>query len=789
MKTKGTICIIILFLLLFYGNAFSYDLEIKNSIPIKDKITGISVNPVTGKAAIISGDAKSLYIIDPASTAISEKIALATTPTGIAIDSKRNIAIIASKEGKIDFIDLEKKAIISTTPVEKGIYSIAVAQDNNKALLGTQDSLIIIDLDTRNIIREIPLSFRVQRIIENNGNAIVSGYYSLTEAVLQNIDISKGEILKEASLSKEIANIDIDKNLGIIIISQKGSDKLLFYDLNLQPITDIALAPVGEAAGLSINPSTHIAVLTDSLNNSISIIDIEKIKPIGTTSFTNIGTMPGIVFVDPSSNTAFISYEQGIVLINLENPVPKLDKLVPSAASSGDGGLSLSIEGSKFIKDTQPQFNKRDVEGNFSSNEKLQAKISQQDLSSPGEVPVTVTNPPPGGGISSALTFKIYNPAPVLDSITPDAVPLTSDPKPLTLRVNGRNFFNGSTATLNGINLRTRFISSILLEAEINPSDIKTVGRYTITVINPSPAFASSPVYLDVVDEARLSAKQMTMKSADGPPGTLKGRILNTNKKPVVGATIKIKNISVQTDSNGNFMLNNVPSGKQHVMIHGETAMDAESRYPTIPLTINIEPGKINEMPFQIYLHKQKNRDFKQIEHNKSLSMMGKEAPLINRIGDLIVTDKEHPGVELKIPKGASIIGWDGKPNTKVSIRTVPSDRLPIKPLSDNAKVRSVYMFYFNKAGGGTATQPIPFKAPNDLGLLPGDKAILWYYDESPNEGEAPNDWAIAGTGTVTSDGRYIVTDPDVGIPKFCCGATGFGCGGACPPGPGPGCP
>jgi hypothetical protein len=194
-------------------------------------------------------------------------------------------------------------------------------------------------------------------------------------------------------------------------------------------------------------------------------------------------------------------------------------------------------------------------------------------------------------------------------------------------------------------------------------------------------------------------------------------------------------------------------------------------------------------MPFQIYLHKQKNRDFKQIEHNKSISMMGNEAPLINRGGDLIVTDKGHPGVELKIPKGVNIIGWDGRPNMKVSVRTVPTDRLPVKPLPDNSKIRTVYMFYFGKTGGGTPDQPIPFKAPNDLGLLPGEKAILWYYDESPNEGEAPNDWAIAGTGTVTPDGRFIVTDTGVGIPKFCCGAAGWGGSGAGSGGSGPGCP
>ena len=80
-------------------------------------------------------------------------------------------------------------------------------------------------------------------------------------------------------------------------------------------------------------------------------------------------------------------------------------------------------------------------------------------------------------------------------------------------------------------------------------------------------------------------------------------------------------------------------------------------------------------------------------------------------------------------------------------------------------------MFYFGKRGGGTATQPIPFDAPNDLGLRPGAKADLWHFDESHIRGVGPNAWRKVGTGTVSADGTLIRSDPGVGIPKFCCGA------------------
>jgi hypothetical protein len=319
-------------------------------------------------------------------------------------------------------------------------------------------------------------------------------------------------------------------------------------------------------------------------------------------------------------------------------------------------------------------------------------------------------------------------------------------------------------------------LSSILLEAEAGASQTKKTGLYPVVVINPAPgSFTSNPKNLAVVDEidsGQLNQSAQPAVNAGAGFGSLRGRIVNTNLFPLEGVTIKVKNLETATNSDGYFLLENIPTGKRVLLIDGSTEKGQTNHYPTIPLNVDIEPGVINEMPFQVYLHQQKNRNFKDINPDE----------------DTILTDPEVPGFEMRIPKGVNITGWDGQPNLKVSVRTVPTDRLPVKPLPQNAMVRTVYMFYFNKIGGGTPDHPIPVKAKNDLNLLPGEKAVLWYYDESPNEGEAPNDWAIAGTGTVTPDGQYIVADPGVGIPKFCCGATAWGGSGSGSDPTGPDC-
>lgn len=75
---------------------------------------------------------------------------------------------------------------------------------------------------------------------------------------------------------------------------------------------------------------------------------------------------------------------------------------------------------------------------------------------------------------------------------------------------------------------------------------------------------------------------------------------------------------------------------------------------------------------------------------------------------------------------------------------------------------------------GGLPSAPIPVTLPNDLDLKPGEKAELWYYDAAPFLG-VPGEWRMAGMGTVSEDGARIVSDPGVGINRFC-GVCGLSC-------------
>ncbi|MBI5641304.1 MAG: hypothetical protein HZA17_12855, partial [Nitrospirae bacterium] len=694
-------------------SAYAFDIRRLADIPFTDGLTAIAVKQGTGVAAAVSSWTRTLYLIDMVTDKVVS-VPLDAMPSGIVIDETGNLAVVSSKEGSLYIFDLKTGKLSHTIVTDSAIFALAIDKHKSRLYLSSDPGLMVLDLKTEAVINE-------------------------------------------ASLSDRVISLDIDGTLGYLTVVMDGKDSIFLYDAETLTLT--AEIKTGRIpSGVAVNPSTHIAVLTNDKDNSIAVISLEDRRLL---DVLPLYERPSAVSIDPINNIALIANTQGIGRVRLENPMPRITSLIPKASRLGDPGFMLSIEGTRFVRDTQTQFNRKDVATYFNTNERLQARISSEDLTATGDVPVTVTSPAPGGGISNALTFRVYNPAPVLEEVYPAIVALDSAP---AIRVRGRNFFNGSIININGENLRTRFISSILLEAEMKQSDTKNKGQYPVVVMNPAPgSFTSNPKVLTVVDENDPKLRQLqgatrNMEAAEGT-GSLRGRIVNTHLVPLEKVTIRIRNLRAETGADGYFLLENIPAGKHVLLMDGSTEMKRDGHYPTIPIHVNIQAGIVNAMPFKVYLHKQKARNFKHINPGE----------------DTVLQDPEVPGFEMRIPKGVKITGWDGRPNLKVSVRTVPTDRLPVKPLPDNSFVRTVYMFYFDKIGGGTPDQPIPVKAPNDLGLLPGAKAILWYYDESPNDGEAPNDWAIAGTGTVTPDGKYIVSDPGVGIPKFCCGATAWG--------------
>src|SRR5207244_3874523 len=91
--------------------------------------------------------------------------------------------------------------------------------------------------------------------------------------------------------------------------------------------------------------------------------------------------------------------------ITARNPIPTLSSTSPSNATAGGAAFTLTVTGTNFNTSSVVRWNGNARSTTFGSTTQLTAQITAADIVAAGTVPVTVFNPTPGGGASTAQTF------------------------------------------------------------------------------------------------------------------------------------------------------------------------------------------------------------------------------------------------------------------------------------------------------------------------------------------------------------------------------------------------
>jgi len=262
-------------------------------------------------------------------------------------------------------------------------------------------------------------------------------------------------------------------------------------------ITTADIATAGTATVTVFNPAPGGGTsnaLTFTINNPLPMI--HSLRPssvvVGGVDFTL--TVIGASFVRSSVVRVFnpgpgggTSNAQTITIIS---PLPVIDALHPSSATTGGAAFTLTVEGTNFVTGSEVRWNGADRETDFVSSTELMATITAADIATPGTASVTVFTPAPGGGTSNARTFTIEYPMPTIAYLEPGSA--RAGGVAFTLAINGTGFFRGSIVQWNGSARATWFVSSTQLQATITAPDIATSGTANVMVVNPAPGGGSS---------------------------------------------------------------------------------------------------------------------------------------------------------------------------------------------------------------------------------------------------------------------------------------------------------
>lgn len=223
---------------------------------------------------------------------------------------------------------------------------------------------------------------------------------------------------------------------------------------------------------------------------------------------------------------------------------------------------------------------------------------------------------------------------------------------------------------------------------------------------------------------------------------TLSGRVLSTEKEPIIGATASLDGKTATTDAAGTFLLTGVTPGvNRPVMIDGRTASAPGRTYPVITEPATVVVNQANVVPFTFYLPPIDTQY---------------EVPLIPN-QNTVSTNPRVPSLQMTVPVGANLRNLDGTPVARVSITPLAPDRTPA-PLPPNVTAALVYT---SQPGGAIADIAMPVVYPNLTGANPGTQMELYAFNHQTVQ------WYVYGYGRVSADGRTIapITDPTTGRP------------------------
>ena len=780
-------------------------LIIKTLINVGKEPQDVAINPETNQAVVINEKDDTASIIDLSTNNVISAINVGKGPSGVAVNTISNTAAVTNKkDDTITIIDLNSKAVIAVINTVKSPKAIAVNPDTNQAVVISEkgDSVAIIDLTNRQTLTTLNINKEPKDAAINpeaNIALIIAeeDVNNQKRGSLLIIDLNTSTVKETITIGEEPVSIAINPSTNIAVIADKKANALYIFDLTAKQVIDTYTTE--RPKDIAVNPYTNQAVVINDKDDAINLFQLTNPAPVITrimpellysgdpdTTITIQGerfiTKSVAYFNTTALNTTFINNKElqavipssllaqsGTAAIKVVNPPPgggasntlniQITGLAISgfAPLSGPAGTAVTIIGTGFdpepAKNTVQFFNGKKAVITSSSATTITAIAPQGAETGP----ITVTTP--YGAATSSNSFEItlsenfnITASPVQTTVVQgDTINYQ-----ITITSSGLNPFTSLTeVTVTGLpqGATTTFTPSKYINTAkgvtltIDTKGVSTIGVYDITI--------NAKATIDGKVITRTAPVKLDIASAGGT--VLTGSIFaSKDKKPLKNVKLTIGSIITYTDDAGNFIVSNPPLGDQVVLIDADTANTQNAAYPSrLPVPVTILSGKINKLPYQVHIHEVNTKYFTQI----------------NPSTDTIAKDPNIPDFEIKVPAGVNIIGWDNQPNTKVSMTKVALDRLPTAPLPVNVNTRSVYMFYFGKPGGGKPSQPIPVTFPNDIGAEPGEVVDLYYYDEEPMPDPNSNQWKKLGTGRVTSDGKRIVSDPGVGIPKFCCGA------------------
>ncbi|MFO1358315.1 Ig-like domain-containing protein [Plasticicumulans sp.] len=224
----------------------------------------------------------------------------------------------------------------------------------------------------------------------------------------------------------------------------------------------------------------------------------------------------------------------------------------------------------------------------------------------------------------------------------------------------------------------------------------------------------------------------------------------------------------IYTDANGYFELNNVPVGDVKLAVDGRTATNAPSGvfFPEMVMDLTLRPGITNTAMGSMgsLAEQQDNADRQELYLPRiatavlqDVSDTGTTVITLEQEAAPDLTEQQRAALTLTVPAG-SAIGENGEVlnSVQIGIATVPPEL--VRDMLPPGVLEHTFDITIQAPGVATFAEPVQITFPNVFNAAPGTKLNILSFDHTTGR------LVINGTGTVSTDGLKVVSDPDSGI-------------------------
>lgn len=482
------------------------------TLPVGTMPSAVAINTATGTAVVLnSGDATISLINLATNTVTATYPTLGANPTGLAVDSVRNLAVVANNGGggSISIINLATGALLpSGAPVAHAdlanAYAVGINPHNGLALVvrnsttslaNTQATVIdlVAAMNPPNPIvlgtvgsSTTPISTgatpgvavdaRLNWAIVTPGGIGPVTIVSLGERnPMGGLPLGAGRVAV-VQLGNNVRGISVNSETRRALLCDPTTQLLLLFSILDQSVTNVSNTTPGTPletghVAAAVNPFTNIGVSVNPSTDLVSVYNLEA--PNRMTTFA-AGADPVAVDLDPGTNTAVIANQaDGTVTIANLGAIRSqhiLDVNPPSLPTSAVD-LTITITGSGFTGAAVVRADEAPLATTVVSSRQLVATVPASMLSSPARYALDV--------LDSTGPTNVFD-LPVIQSIAVGDAPVAVGIDPET---NLAVVANSGSDNVSLVDLSTGTVTHTIPVGD-NPQGVGIFSRRGIAVIS-----------------------------------------------------------------------------------------------------------------------------------------------------------------------------------------------------------------------------------------------------------------------------------------------------------------